>query len=289
MKLYILGNGFDLAHGLPTNYHDYYDYLVKQEETWFIKMLEYYFGNVPQHPHNILWSQLEKALGIYDVNDIYDYLKEDHTLDEDHVSQYVGEVEAEIQYHFVEICHKFNETYTDWCQSIDLSGITRQKNFSFVDDDLFLSFNYTDTLEKVYGLDDMQILHIHGRASKGDELIVGHNNPAKMPLGIVDDFLDNTANIRAIVDTINNLVKNTGRIIAENNTFFTGLANVDEVVIYGHSIEEVDMPYFEKVKQSVKSNANWKFSYHNENEVGHKNDVAKRLGMGAGHYTLFNV
>lgn len=54
MKLYILGNGFDLAHGMPTKYQDYYDYLVKQGETWFIRMLEYYFGNVSRHPHNIL-------------------------------------------------------------------------------------------------------------------------------------------------------------------------------------------------------------------------------------------
>lgn len=289
MKLYIIGNGFDLAHGLPTNYQDYCDYLVKHDETWFISMLEYYFGNVSQHPHNILWSHLEKALGIYNVNDIYDYLKEGHSLDEDHVQQYVDEVEAEVQYHFVEICHKFNETFTNWCRSIDLTCAKRPNSFSFVDDDLFLTFNYTDTLEKVYGLDELQILHIHGRASKGEKLIVGHNNPAKMPLGIVDDFLDNTTNIRAIVETINNLVKKTDRIIAENQTFFTRLAGVDEVMVYGHSIEDVDMPYFEKVKQNVDNNANWKFSYHKENEVDNKNNVAKQLGIDAGHYLLFNV
>lgn len=289
MKLYILGNGFDLAHGLPTKYNDYYDFLVKQHETWFIRMLEYYFGNDTQHPHNILWSQLEKALGIYNVNDIYDYLKEDHTLDEEHVSQYVGEVEAEVQYHFVDICYKFNVTFSDWYQSIDLAGATRQKNFSFVNDDLFLTFNYSDTLEKVYGLDEMQVLHIHGRASKGDELIVGHNNPATMPNGIEDDFLDNTANICAIVETINKLVKNTGRIISENQIFFANLADVDEVEVYGHSIEDVDMPYFEKVKQSVDSKANWKFSYHKEIEVDHKNDIAKQFGIDAGHYMLFKV
>ena len=27
-------------------------------------MMEFYFGNEPGHPRNILWSQLEKALGI---------------------------------------------------------------------------------------------------------------------------------------------------------------------------------------------------------------------------------
>ena len=41
-----------------------------------------------------------------------------------------------------------------------------------------------DTLEKVYGIEEGRVLHIHGRAASGDELIVGHNNPARMPRGM---------------------------------------------------------------------------------------------------------
>lgn len=279
MRLWIVGNGFDRAHGLPTGYADYYRFLVDNGEEWMASMLEFYFGNVPGHPVNILWSQLEKALGIYSIDSIYDFLKEGHTLDLDHVSQYVGEVESEVQYHFVEICEKFSETFTNWCHSIDLGGTKQRNEFGFIANDIFLTFNYTDTLEAVYGIDERRVLHIHGRAAYGDGLIVGHNNPAKMPKGIEDDFLDNTANIRAIVDTVNKLEKKTKQIIAANKPFFDSLGNIDEVKVYGHSIEEVDMPYFEEVKKNVAQNAKWQFYCHDERKVGHYEDVAKRLGI----------
>ena len=277
MRLWIVGNGFDRAHGLPTGYSDYYKYLVASGEEWMASMLGFYFGNVSGHPGNILWSQLEKALGIYSIDAIYDFLKEGHTLDLDYVSQYVGEVESEVQFQFVEICEKFSETFNNWCHSIDLERAKPINSFGFTANDRFLTFNYTDTLEAVYGIDEQKVLHIHGRAASGDELIVGHNNPAKMPRSIKDDFLDNTANIRAIVDTVNNLEKKTKRIIADNKPFFDSLGNVNEVMVYGHSIEEVDMPYFEEVKKNVDLNAKWQFYCHDENKVGYYEDVTKRL------------
>ena len=95
MRLWIIGNGFDRVHQLPTGYSDYYKYLLATGEEWMANMLEFFFGNVSGHPGNILWSQLGKALGIYSIDAIYEFLKEGHTLDLDHVGQYVGEVEAE--------------------------------------------------------------------------------------------------------------------------------------------------------------------------------------------------
>lgn len=67
MKLWILGNGFDMAHGLPTSYWDYHQFLKKRDEKWFMGMLEYFFGKDMQSQRNILWSQLEKALEIYSL------------------------------------------------------------------------------------------------------------------------------------------------------------------------------------------------------------------------------
>lgn len=286
MRLWIIGNGFDRAHDLPTSYSDYYKYLVTAGEEWMASMLEFYFGNVPGHPRNILWSQLEKALGIYNIDAIYDFLKEGHKLDLDHVSQYVGEVESEVQYHFVEICEKFSETFTDWCHSIELNNAKQRNEFGFTTNDIFLTFNYTDTLEAVYGIDERRVLHIHGRAACGDELIVGHNNPAKMPKGIEDDFLDNTANIRAIVDTVNKLEKKTKQIIVANKPFFDSLGNIDEVKVFGHSIEEVDLPYFEEVKKNVDQNAQWQFYCHDDEKQRHYEDVARRLGLMKGRFDI---
>ena len=41
---------------------------------------------------------------------------------------------------------------------------------------MFLNFNYTDTLEKVYGIPASNILYIHGNALRGNNLILGHHD-----------------------------------------------------------------------------------------------------------------
>ena len=37
---------------------------------------------------------------------------------------------------------------------------------------IFLNFNYTDTLERIYGIPSEYILYIHGKALRNDNLIV---------------------------------------------------------------------------------------------------------------------
>ena len=90
MRLWIFGNGFDLAHGLPTSYWDYYQFLKIRGEKWFVEMMEFFFGNDMLSHKNILWSQLEKALGIYSLDGIYDFLQEGHTFDIDHAIPLCG-------------------------------------------------------------------------------------------------------------------------------------------------------------------------------------------------------
>lgn len=289
-KLYIIGNGFDLAHGIPTRYRDYHEWLKAEGEQWMMDMLEFYFGNEPGEHRNILWSDLERALGVYSIKDIYDFLRGGHKLDIDHVMRSVGEVEAEVQYHFVEICHKFNETFARWCRSIDLTSASKLSLFNFTPSDRFLTFNYSDTLEKVYGVAESQILHIHGRAVQpNDEMIVGHNRPATMPQEIEEDFYDHEANYKAIIDTVNKLEKKTREIIGRNRKFFNAQNDVKEVVVVGHSVADVDMPYFEVVKKNIASGANWRFSYYNDIDVVHIHDVAAELGLDTAHYSVFHI
>ena len=124
--LHIIGNGFDLAHGLPTSYWDYHQFLMDNGEAWFVDMMENYFGNMPSLDNhsqqgNILWSDLERALGEYDIDDIFDFLHDGHEEDLDHMMQYVGAIDAELQYHFMNLKQQFRETFSDWCRSIDVT------------------------------------------------------------------------------------------------------------------------------------------------------------------------
>ena len=69
MKLYIIGNGFDIAHGLPTQYWDFrtylehvaYDFLQAFEEHYYI-----YPNMSDDAKKKLLWNELETNLANID-------------------------------------------------------------------------------------------------------------------------------------------------------------------------------------------------------------------------------
>ena len=47
--------------------------------------------------------------------------------------------------------------------------------------DLYINFNYTATLEKVYGISDSSVIHIHGSLRDyTDDPVLGHGNLARI-------------------------------------------------------------------------------------------------------------
>ena len=51
--------------------------------------------------------------------------------------------------------------------------------------------------------------------------------------------------------------KDVKHYIFQNRNFFERLNKVKEIFVIGHSLGEVDMPYFEEIKEHVKQNATW--------------------------------
>ena len=64
--LFIIGNGFDLAHSMRTKYADFRDWLKSQGEHILVEDIEYYFNIDPE-----TWSDFEHALGDYDLQTLY--------------------------------------------------------------------------------------------------------------------------------------------------------------------------------------------------------------------------
>ncbi len=43
MKLFVIGNGFDISHGIPCKYSDFYQYLNENREDILEIMEKYYY------------------------------------------------------------------------------------------------------------------------------------------------------------------------------------------------------------------------------------------------------
>ncbi|WP_249540600.1 AbiH family protein [Escherichia coli] len=59
MRLYIIGNGFDMRHGLPTGYKHFKSYVEKNDQDLYDAIEEYI-------PAGDEWNELENALGEID-------------------------------------------------------------------------------------------------------------------------------------------------------------------------------------------------------------------------------
>jgi len=80
-RLFIIGNGFDLAHGMATRYGDFNRWLIKNERYDVIQELQ---SAYPAKMGNdfLLWSDFEAALGQYDIEKVFNWSWEDLLLTE---------------------------------------------------------------------------------------------------------------------------------------------------------------------------------------------------------------
>lgn len=261
--LYIIGNGFDLAHGMKTRYGDFRRWLVENERIDVIEELQ---SACPARMGEdfLLWSDFETALRQYDIDKVINWSWEDLFL-----TQFsIGGQRYDCPNFFLEtqLNHIINSTFSVWARHIQLAD---KAVCQLPVDALYVTFNYTDTLETLYHIPAGQVLHIHGRASVNEELIVGHNRQIN-PSDYWDDRIDvreNNERMQRLCD-MNDLCKPFDRIIESNEPFFQRMKAVKDIYVKGHSCGEIDYPYFKKIKSSVAKDAQWHFEpYTSEDEL----------------------
>lgn len=261
MKLYIIGNGFDMAHGIDSSYSNFESYLWKEHAG---DMYQIDFFN--ENARCDLWTDFEAALGSLDINDITPGLEVEARNNEPEEIGRQSNYMVDTVSQGCEVLMKIYETlFEEWVEQIDISGTE-----AFVEMDksaLFFTFNYTETLEEVYGISQERILHIHNcrTSSSCGPPIVGHYKMARPQYSgegwIATDEMD---------DSLKNLHEGTkkpvDKLIKKNEPFFKSLRNVDEVYVYGHSFNDIDMDYFKEIRRSVLPDARWTVSYYKPEE-----------------------
>lgn len=295
--LFIIGNGFDKFHNLPTSYWDFHEWLVKNGYNDFIDSLELFFDELNSNGENLLWSDFEYALGRCDIESSFKTIIEQSEDIKGEYKKYISEVDDNITTHFTDpLRRQMPELFTKWVSSINEQISTCEKinvipnelrHFSH--DGLFLVFNYTETVEYLYQVTDSKICHIHNRVKNGDMPIVGHNRAKisiEQPLEITKGEFDEK---QLMADAIDELKKDHSLIIKEHRAFFKQIGqNITRVVVYGHSMSDIDMPYFEYIKKRISPTAKWCISYHDgKRDVKQITEVRQHLGIPANFVTKF--
>lgn len=165
MKLYICGNGFDLHHGLPTSYRNYKEFL-NREYSEIIKEYEEFVGIY--NNDRVAWSNIEDALKVDYLKMLSRYADLPSVADEiyyrshaNNVLSYAGNnLESSFRGLTGFITNFTGKYLFDWLSSINVRGASPDLNLS--PDDLYINFNYLDTLQTLYRIPNHNVFHIHG-------------------------------------------------------------------------------------------------------------------------------
>lgn len=270
-KLFIVGNGFDLAHGMKTSYQHFHEYLKEEypesdgddftvpegremprgevvyDDVDTVSYLLRLISNV--EPEADKWSDLETSLGVLDLSEWMDSIGEQ--LDEDGDPDYTKNAFniEDLVNGLVEPTRRITDYFTDWVDTIeDIEAVPSKDDFAALidkEDDHFLTFNYTTTLEILYQAKN--VCHIHGE--QGGDLLVGHGNDEDYYETNMGTYTGSQEGLQKIQELLR---KNTAGAMLKYKCFFEGLtSSVDSIYSFGFSFAEVDEVYIEEICKRV--------------------------------------
>lgn len=276
--LYVIGNGFDLMHGVRSSYYDFGRTLGKRSHIRFI--LENYLQV------DDLWADFEGALAKINVEAMSQpYILDNHldvmgAYDEDALAADFFAAAEMAASPATELPGELDRSFTKWIDALRVRTDDRPLK-GIIRDGRFLDFNYTEFIEDLYGVSKRDVCYIHGcrRKKKGhqrEKLILGHQPQASDPQFDFEsnwkglDLSGNRAQmiydaqqiaLREIGAADEDLTKHCVEIIAAHKAFFEGLSDIDTVITIGHSLYPVDWDYFAEVmKQNAdRERINWYF------------------------------
>lgn len=284
--LYIIGNGFDLHHGIPCGYQNYRQWLEENHPNVLYLIDEYY-----EYPSSKWWRNFEENLGEKDIREYavnvarenYPDFASDEFRDRDyHASEIVADDES------LTVCSRIIETFSEWIDSLPEANSDRRVWIE-EEEAFIINFNYTLTLENTYKIKPDNILHIHGSISDG-QYVLGHGKSygelkrsaaQEIPEPPEDweeehtlsewyeqfyDYFTEQA-VDATVNRLAEMHKDVKGIIDDNKVVFDSMKDVETVYIYGLSFSPVDSAYLDKICSSINlNNVFWEISYYSEDD-----------------------
>lgn len=318
MRLNVIGNGFDLYHGLPSNYYYYGCYLIDNDPEFYSEVGEMYSIRtmMPVGPsiiheydyavENLFWRDFESQLG--EVNEYYVVGTNDYDLGLENDDP----IDIEMNHH--QNAESMKKSFARWVNET----LNQKDNFNLIkgylrgeleaikfdDDEVFVTFNYTHILQEVYGIDDNKIHFMHGECTgdDDDDLVIGHGNNCRIEeIRLkIKEMEENYSWNQAERNTINEyeclltylkkIRKDVDLCKSMSKYFYMSKCkNVEIIRVIGLSLGEVDVPYLVDMRNKFK-NAKWEFSFYSEFDEQRINEVAMNvLNLTQDEYSIFRL
>lgn len=254
MKLKIIfGNGFDKNLGLNTTYKDFYKWLDENQK----KESDEIYCNIKEMPEN--WSDLELALGKYTFDNeiIPDKFEESYANLIEDLNEYLLLEQEKIGTQF-----SIEDSITELFYSIEKNLVEtgQNKNSQIIHRYLseqtevnFVTFNYTDTVEKTMSKKTIGIskdgktvlvilrnpIHVHGTLNSS--MVLGVNDETQFKSEIFDnDFPEFFIKNKNLTDHVNSTELDKALEVIDSS---------DVLFLFGVSLGDTDKLYWEKIAE----------------------------------------
>lgn len=272
-RLYVIGNGFDRHHDINSSYCDF--------RAWMCENVRYDAEDIESlFDCDELWKSFEENLSKlrYDVIARQKTAENPPNIADDHFERTLSDARCEVENDLEGWYAEIRKALPRWVEQLNAPNPLKRVDLK-IEDSVFLTFNYTKTLEDFYGVPDDVVLHVHGKlGDQWQNLLLGHG-------GDVDSsYLDKTADegpledeewnapepevmlaesdaIQAGYEVVKQWQKPVDAVVGRLDEFFRSLADVDEVFVLGLSFSSVDMAYINRIANSIRLDAHWHISY----------------------------
>lgn len=246
-NLFIIGNGFDLYHDADTSYDSYKKYLTKNFHL-LVDVFDSVYNWVDKSKIAQFTQPLQESIFDNSWNNL-EFVLGNENIPIDYSGLFDNQINVGLW------SYLFTHLVSFWIKEIVTSErflhIKRKPNLLFPTNSLYLNFNYTPTLETVYGISHNAINYIHGFYTD-ERLLFGHSDQQAI--------LETKGNLQ---NFYKNSFKDIPRNIQKNHKYFESLKSysINHIWILGHSLADVDYLYFEKIN-SFFPKAHWTIAYY---------------------------
>lgn len=265
-NLVLIGNGFDRWQGLPTSYdqfrlyyHEHLNEAMDKLGLPYETITDKDGKEVRVTPADLIYGDIFRPNALPDEF-FWTFETSLDKIDDQQILLYFGRKKENLERmsRMVDDAQALLRTlFCDWIQSLDISP--QEGGPALPENSFFINFNYTDTLEKRFGIPAEDIYHIHGDAGHPDSIVVGHaTHPEKafseltehhfmkalqpdgLPrfdgLYVIEDMLYRTD--KHVLDRIDGMCAAMLRRGVR-------IEDIENVYVLGHSFGDPDLEYFQ--------------------------------------------